>query len=452
MIRFSKFLPLLLLVAVFSNAAFAQDPLMGKWNIVAETQEGDKESVWEFTPSGGGDTISGKSTDNDTGDVAELKDVKIDGEDVTFNIPVEVQDSDVELSVKVKLSGETLKGAWAATDPYGNQLATGGLTGTKVALKKTVAKGKTMAIKRSPFTGQWDSVSSLSDGTKSKAVVTLSLNGEKRSGNIVGSKGKTEFNRIDVAGKTILMAYARNVGGVERDIEIEVQLQDDGSLQGEWTVMQDGKETATGGWSATRKVTTEVLFDGKSMDNFRGYKQEDIGGGWKVEDGTLHFDGSGGGDIITKKEYGSFELTFDWKISEGGNSGVMYRVKQGDKYPFFTGVEYQILDNDKHRDGKKRVTSAGSVYALYQPGDKMPKAVGEWNQSMIVVKGDKVEHWLNGDKVVDIEIGSEQWNEKIAASKFAKWEKFGKSKRGHIAFQDHGDKVWYRDIKIKAMD
>ena len=451
MIRFSKFLPLLVLVAVFSNAASAQDPLMGKWNIVAETQEGDKESVWEFTPSGGGDTISGKSTDNDTGDVAELKDVKIEGEDVTFNIPIEVQDTDVELSVKVKLSGETLKGAWAATDPYGNQLATGGLAGTKVALKKTVAKGKTMAIKRSPFTGQWDSVSSLSDGTKSKAVVTLSLNGEKRSGNIVGSKGKTEFNRIDVAGKTILMAYARNVSGVDRDIEIEVQLQDDGSLQGEWTVMQDGKEAASGDWSATRKITTEVLFDGKSMDSFRGYKQEAIGKGWTVDDGTLRFDGSGG-DIITKKEYGSFELTFDWKVSEGGNSGVMYRVQQGDGAPYLSGVEYQILDNKKHADGKNRLTSAGAIYALYEPGDKMPKAAGQWNETKIMVKGDDVQHWLNGDMVAKAEIGSDEWNEKVAASKFATWEKFGKSKRGHIAFQAHGDEVWYRNIKIKALD
>jgi hypothetical protein len=197
---------------------------------------------------------------------------------------------------------------------------------------------------------------------------------------------------------------------------------------------------------------TEILFDGSSMENFRGYKKEAIGKGWKIEDGTLHFDGTRSGDIISKKEYGSFELTFDWKVSPGGNCGVMYRVTLGDGAPYLSGIEYQILDNDKHADGKNRKTSAAAVYALYQAGDKHPKPVGQWNTSKIVVDGDKVQHWLNGDKVVETEIGSDDWNEKVAASKFAKWKKFGKSKRGHIAFQDHSDPVWYRNIKIKAKD
>ena len=328
MIRFSKFLMLLVLVSVFANGVSAQDALIGKWEIVAETPQGDQKSVWTFSSADG--KISGESVSENSGEATEFKDVKLEGEEVTFSIDIEIQGNELTLELTAQLSGQSLTGNWVALDQGGNELATGDLSGTK-----------------------------------------------------------------DV---------------------------------------------------------TEVVFGGKSMDNFRGYKKEAIGGGWKVEDGTLHFDGSGGGDIITKKEYGSFELTFDWKISEAGNSGVMYRVKQGDKYPFFTGVEYQILDNDKHRDGKKRETSAAAMYALYPPGDAKPRTVGEWNSSKIVSNGDKVEHWLNGEKVVAVEIGGEKWKEKIAASKFAKWEKFGKSKRGHIAFQDHGDKVWYRDIKIKAMD
>ena len=308
------------------------------------------------------------------------------------------------------------------------------------------------AQEKENFVGTWNSVAVLPDGTQSEGEFKIDFTDGKLSGELSGDSGKAEFESVSIDDKTIFVAFELEVQGVLRNLEIEAEMQDDGSLVGEWILIVDEAEAATGEWSATKRVTTEVIFGGKSMDNFRGYKQEKIGGGWKVVDGTLHFDGSGGGDIITKKEYGSFELTFEWKVSEGGNSGVMYRVKQGDGAPYFTGVEYQILDNDKHRDGKNRSTSAAALYALYQPGDKQPKAVGEWNESKIVCDGNKVQHWLNGDKVVETEIGSDEWNEKVAASKFAKWEKFGKSERGHIAFQDHGDPVWYRNIKIKSMD
>ena len=301
------------------------------------------------------------------------------------------------------------------------------------------------------YSGHWDSVAVLPDGNETEAVFSLTRKDGKYGGSLKGDSGEAEFSGVDVNGTTILFAFTLNVGGVDRDLEIEAELQEDGSLSGKWIVMQDGAEAATGDWSATRKIETEILFDGNSMDNFRGYKEETISDGWSIEDKTLHFNGTGS-DIITKKEYGSFELTFDWKVSEGGNSGVMYRVKLGDNAPYFTGVEYQILDNDKHNDGKNRLTCAASIYAMYQPGDKNPKAVGEWNQTKIVVKGDQIEHWLNGDMVAEAEIGSDEWKEKIAASKFAKWKKFAKSQRGHIAFQAHGDKVWYRDIKIKPMD
>ncbi|WP_157665158.1 3-keto-disaccharide hydrolase [Mariniblastus fucicola] len=308
------------------------------------------------------------------------------------------------------------------------------------------------AQEKASFAGQWDSVAVLPDGNESESVVTLSMDDGKLSGYLNGDNGKTEFETVTTDGDSIFIAFSIEVQGAMRDIEVEAELTDDGSLDGEWAVIIDDQEAATGEWSATRKVTTEILFDGKSLDNFRGYKKEEIGKGWKVEDGTVYFDGSGGGDIITKKEYGSFELTFDWKISEGGNSGVMYRVKKGDGAPYITGIEYQILDNDKHADGKRRITSAAALYALYPPGDEQPKKVGQWNTTKIVIKGDHVEHYLNGKKVVDVTIGSDEWKEKVAASKFATWDKFGKSKTGHIAFQDHGNPVWYRDIKIKALD
>ena len=443
MIRVPQFLlSLLILVSAFSSVVSAQDNLIGSWKVTAETPEGDNDSVWTFKGSDG--KISGSSVNSDTGETASFKDVKLDGDGVSFAMDIEAQGVELMLVIEAKLSEAKLEGNWIAYDLDGNNLAGGTLAGAKV-------KQEEKAEKKDLFAGQWDSVAVLPDGSASEAVFSLSREDGKLIGFLDGDNGKTDFTSIDVSGTTILFAFTLEVQGVERDLEIEAELQKDGSLSGEWIVMQDGAEAATGDWSATRKVSTEILFDGKSLDNFRGYKQEKIGDGWKVIDGALVFEGSGG-DIITKKEYENFELTFEWKISEGGNSGVMYRVKLGDNAPYKTGVEYQILDNDKHADGKNRATSAGSLYALYPPGDEKPKAVGEWNTSKIVAEGDKVEHWLNGVRVVEAEFGSDDWNEKVGSSKFATWKKFAKSKKGHIAFQDHGDKVSYRKIKIKSTD
>jgi hypothetical protein len=198
---------------------------------------------------------------------------------------------------------------------------------------------------------------------------------------------------------------------------------------------------------------TTVLFDGTNLDQWRGYANEEVGAGWKIVDDALMFDGeSGGGDIVTRDAYDNFELTFDWKVSEGANSGVMYRSSLGDSAPYISGPEYQVLDDAVHRDGKNPKTSAGSLYALYTPEDKELNEVGEWNSAKIVLNGNHVEHWLNGTKVVETELQSDDWNEKVAASKFKDWKKFGKNESGHIAFQDHGDQVWFRNIRIKSLN
>jgi hypothetical protein len=188
------------------------------------------------------------------------------------------------------------------------------------------------------------------------------------------------------------------------------------------------------------------------LASFRGYAQEEVGSGWSMSDGTLHFDGTKSGDVITKQEFENFVLEFEWKISEAGNSGVMYRVSLGDRQAYLSGPEYQVLDDAKHQDGKLKSHSAGALYALYVPINKTLKPVGQWNSSKIVLDGNKVEHWLNGLKVVEAELGSDDWKEKVAASKFKDWEKFGKNAKGHIAFQDHGDPVWYRNIKIERLE
>ena len=166
--------------------------------------------------------------------------------------------------------------------------------------------------------------------------------------------------------------------------------------------------------SQSKNPNTDVLFDGTSLEQFRGYKNDDIGKGWKIVDGTLMFDGkSGGGDIMTKKQYDNFELTFEWKVAEGANSGVTYRVSTGDPAPYFSGPEYQILDDAKHRDGKNEKTSAAALYGLYKANGKSLKKVGEWNSAKIVLDGNKLEHWVNGKKVVSTELGSDDWNQRV---------------------------------------
>ena len=194
------------------------------------------------------------------------------------------------------------------------------------------------------------------------------------------------------------------------------------------------------------------LFDGKTTEGWRGYFKEKVGKGWKVVNGALVFDGSGGGDIATVKEYGNFILKFEWKVESGSNSGLMYRVSLGDRAPYFTGPEYQVLDDANHRDGKNPKTAAGSLYALYEPKNKTLAKVGQWNTGKIVLNGSKVEHWLNGKKVVATDMATDQWKTKVSQSKFAKWEKFAKNSSGHIVLQDHGDKVWYRKLEIKVLE
>jgi len=205
------------------------------------------------------------------------------------------------------------------------------------------------------------------------------------------------------------------------------------------------KTKTTDGWT--------VLFDGTNLDNFRGYKKDSVPAGWELVDGTLHIKAkSGAGDLITKGQYENFMLEFEWKVSTGGNSGVMYRVKETDGAPYLTGPEYQVLDNAVHNDGKNPKTSAASLYALYACTVDATKPAGEWNLARILIVNNKVEHWLNGKKVVSTEIGGEEWNKLVAESKFKDWKEFGIHPKGHICFQEHGDDVWFRNIRINDID
>ena len=195
-----------------------------------------------------------------------------------------------------------------------------------------------------------------------------------------------------------------------------------------------------------------LLFDGKSTDQWRRYRREEFPEqGWGVEDGSIVTQGSGG-DVITVKQFENFDFRFEWKVVEGANSGVMYRVTEVENASYWTGPEYQILDDGAHRDGRNTTTSAGSLYALYAPNDKkLVNPVGEWNTGRIVINGDRVEHWLNGEKIVEATFGSENWKERVAASKFAPWEHFGTERRGHLCLQAHGAPVSFRNLKIREL-
>ena len=194
----------------------------------------------------------------------------------------------------------------------------------------------------------------------------------------------------------------------------------------------------------------KLLFDGKTTTGWRGYKQQGMPAGWQVVDDALVRTASGG-DIITTEQYDSFELALEWKISAGGNSGVMYRVSEEGEASYHTGPEVQVLDNHRHRDGKNPLTSAGSCFGLYAPSKDVTKPVGSWNQMRLVVKGNHVEHWLNGDKIVEYELHSPDWNTRVEGSKFNEWPTFGRIPRGHIALQEHGNRVEYRNIKIRPL-
>ena len=193
-----------------------------------------------------------------------------------------------------------------------------------------------------------------------------------------------------------------------------------------------------------------LLFDGETLTGWRAFKADTQPAGWTAIDGTLSREG-GGGDIMTAEPFGDFELRLDWKLAKGGNSGIMFRVTQEGASTYETGPEFQVLDNAGHKDGGNSLTSAGSNYALHAPVRDVTRPIGEWNEVRLVVDGAHVEHWMNGVKLLEYELWSEDWNERVKASKFNKMPHYGLAKRGHIALQDHGDPVWYRNIKIKLL-
>ncbi len=211
------------------------------------------------------------------------------------------------------------------------------------------------------------------------------------------------------------------------------------------------------GAQATGSLTDEeraagwrFLFDGRSTEGWRGYGREDLPAGWTVVDGALTRVGRAG-DIVTRERFRDFELTLEWKVSPGGNSGIFYRAVESERPIYHSAPEMQVLDDAGHADGKAALTSAGANYGLDPAPRGIVKPAGEWNAVRLLVRGNHVEHWLNGTRIVVYELGSPAWKEKVAASKFSAWPEYGKAAEGHIGLQDHGDWVAFRNIRIREL-
>lgn len=206
----------------------------------------------------------------------------------------------------------------------------------------------------------------------------------------------------------------------------------------------------TGGIGASA-APWRVLFDGSSLDAWRGYQGKPIPSGWHITGNTLAKDVPVA-DIVTKDEFSDFELEIEWKIGEGGNSGIFYRGSEEYDHIYWSGPEYQLLDDIKAPDGTARITSAGAAYGLYPSPEGHLKPVGDWNSTRIIAKGAHVEHWLNGFKLLEYEFWSPDWLAKVKASKFAAWPNYGLSKSGHIGLQgDHAGTLAFRNIRIRAL-
>ncbi len=233
-------------------------------------------------------------------------------------------------------------------------------------------------------------------------------------------------------------------------------------------VASTGESTMPNTLSAAEKAEGWVLlFDGKSMDLWRGYRKDAVPEShWTIEDGTIHKIASGkvplmadgqpmdGGDIITRKKYENFELSFDWKVAPGANSGIKYNVieEMSDGNPL--GFEYQVLDDDGHPDAKMgngTNRTASALYDLIGPENQMVNPVGEWNHGRIIFNGKHGEHWLNGKKVLEYDLDTPRMDSLLSISKYDPVENFGQKRVGHIVLQDHNDDVWYRNIKVREL-
>jgi len=207
-----------------------------------------------------------------------------------------------------------------------------------------------------------------------------------------------------------------------------------------------------------KKAGWRLLFDGRTTAGWRGYRSKTMPASWKVENGSLLSrpkEGDSRGDIITVDQYDDFELVLEWKMTKGNNSGVIYRATEEHNNVWESGPEFQILDNKGHLDGLNRLASAGACYAVFAPAKDVTRPLGQWNQTRIVARGKHVEHWLNGEKMLEYNIDSKRWQAHVKTSKFFQTAygrgNWGRALKGYIALQDYGGAIEFRNIKIRPI-
>jgi hypothetical protein len=306
------------------------------------------------------------------------------------------------------------------------------------------------------------------DGRRYVGIVDGLLNGDDNE------KPRSTWNKIDLicVGQTavhvvngtpnlVLTNIRRNVGGeMEPMTRGRVQLQSEGAevyyrrirlrpieaIPAEIQRALDRPPPNTlseteraGGW--------RLLFDGETTKGWRGYRKASVPDGWKVEAGALTRVEKAG-DLITEEQFGDFELTLDWKVGHGSNSGIFYRATEEDEHIYQTAPEYEIRDSAFWTDNPY---TNGANYALHPPTRDAARPVGYWNEARIVLRGNAVEHWLNGEKVVAYELRSDDWTKRVMASHVRDWEGYGRAARGHIGLQDYNDLLWFRNIKLRPL-
>ncbi|MFC1498188.1 DUF1080 domain-containing protein [Verrucomicrobiota bacterium] len=222
-------------------------------------------------------------------------------------------------------------------------------------------------------------------------------------------------------------------------VAISAYAADDAGIQNTLTE-QEQKE----GW--------QLLFNGKDLSGWAGYKADAVPECWEVKAGELLRNGGDGGDIITANQFGDFELKLEWKIPPKGNSGIFVRVQKGAKKSWGTAIEMQVLDNVAGKKAKpQELHSAGACYGLYPTDLKAFKGADKWNKVHIKVEGKHYQYWFNDVKIADFVVGSDDWNARYNKSKFKKYQDFAKAESGYIGLQSHGGKVYYRNIKLKKL-
>jgi hypothetical protein len=193
-----------------------------------------------------------------------------------------------------------------------------------------------------------------------------------------------------------------------------------------------------------------LLFDGRTANGWRGFRQSGTPPGWQVVDGALTRVAPAT-DIVTIDEFGDFEIALEWRIPPNGNTGLFYRVTEDGDVMWHTAPEYQIIDNAYNKEPLKPVQLAGANYDLQPPSRDVTRPVGSWNETRVWVRGAHVEHWLNGVKIVDYELWTDEWERRVRDSKFKDYPRYARARRGRIGLQDHGDRVAFRNIKIREL-